>query len=474
MEFNVKDILTILPMISVTVTAFVIIIIEAAFRKSSSTSYLISIIGLIISIGLAVESLSWRGTSFFDMVNIGGYGNFFSILFMVAAIFTIIISKDYLIKQGVHYGEYYILILFSTVGMMLMASAADMIVIFLGLELMSICLYVLAGFMRKRIKSNEAALKYFLLGAFATGFLLYGMALIYGITETTNIQTIVVNSHQYAQLNLFWVGMGLILIGFAFKVAAVPFHMWVPDVYEGSPTTVTAFMATGAKAAAFAALVMIFAHTFVEGERLKDVLSVLAAASMIIGNIVAISQTNIKRMLAYSSIAHAGYMLVGLAAANELGRSGILFYLTAYTFMNIGAFGILSILEKEEDKNLTFEDYAGLSTKHPFLAAMMAIFMLSFIGIPPFAGFFGKYYVFAAAINANLTWLVIIGVLMSAVSAYYYLRLVVMMYFRESDLPLLVPSNPANNAVLFVSVLLLFGLGIFPSVLLTIINNLFL
>ncbi|MBU2471967.1 MAG: NADH-quinone oxidoreductase subunit N, partial [Bacteroidetes bacterium] len=193
----------------------------------------------------------------------------------------------------------------------------------------------------------------------------------------------------------------------------------------------------------------------------------------IIGNIVAISQTNIKRMLAYSSIAHAGYMLVGLAAANELGRSGILFYLTAYTFMNIGAFGILSILEKEEDKNLTFEDYAGLSTKHPFLAAMMAIFMLSFIGIPPFAGFFGKYYVFAAAINANLTWLVIIGVLMSAVSAYYYLRLVVMMYFRESDLPLLVPSNPANNAVLFVSVLLLFGLGIFPSVLLTIINNVF-
>ncbi|MDI6778716.1 MAG: NADH-quinone oxidoreductase subunit N [Bacteroidota bacterium] len=473
MEFNVKDILTILPMIGVTVTAFVVIIIEAAFRKSSNMSYLVSIIGLIISIGLAVESLSWRGTSFFDMVNIGGYGNFFSILFMVAAIFSIILSKDYLIKQGVHHGEYYILILFSTVGMMLMASAADMIVIFLGLELMSICLYVLAGFMRKRIKSNEAALKYFLLGAFATGFLLYGMALIYGITETTNIQTIVVNSHQYAQLNLFWVGMGLILIGFAFKVAAVPFHMWVPDVYEGSPTTVTAFMATGAKAAAFAALVMIFAHTFVEGERLKDVLSVLTAASMIIGNIVAISQTNIKRMLAYSSIAHAGYMLVGLAAANELGRSGILFYLTAYTFMNIGAFGILSILEKEEDKNLTFEDYAGLSTKHPFLAAMMAIFMLSFIGIPPFAGFFGKYYVFAAAINANLTWLVIIGVLMSAVSAYYYLRLVVMMYFRESDLPLLVPSNPANNAVLFVSVLLLFGLGIFPSVLLTIINNVF-
>ncbi|MBU2471037.1 MAG: NADH-quinone oxidoreductase subunit N, partial [Bacteroidetes bacterium] len=263
MEFNVKDILTILPMIGVTVTAFVVIMIEAAFRKSSNMSYLVSIIGLIISIGLAVESLSWRGTSFFNMVNIGGYGNFFSILFMVAAIFTIIISKDYLIKQGVHYGEYYILILLSTVGMMLMASAADMIVIFLGLELMSICLYVLAGFMRKRIKSNEAALKYFLLGAFATGFLLYGMALIYGITETTNIQTIVVNSHQYAQLNLFWVGMGLILIGFAFKVAAVPFHMWVPDVYEGSPTTVTAFMATGAKAAAFAALVMIFAHTFV-------------------------------------------------------------------------------------------------------------------------------------------------------------------------------------------------------------------
>ncbi len=474
MEFNVKDILTVLPIIGVTVTAFVVIIIEAVFRKSSSTSYLVTLIGLVISIGLAVESIGWQGTSFFNMVNVGGYGSFFSILFMLAAIFTIIISKDYLIKQRVHYGEYYILILFATIGMMLMASAADMIVIFLGLELMSICLYVLAGFMRKRIKSNEAALKYFLLGAFATGFLLYGMALIYGVSTTTNINTILSNLNFYTHTPLFWVGLGLLLIGLAFKVAAVPFHMWVPDVYEGAPTTVTAFMATGVKAAGFSVLVMFFAHTFAEGERLKDTLSLLAAASMIIGNVIAISQTNIKRMLAYSSIAHAGYMLVGLAAANELGRSGILFYLSAYTFMNLGAFGILSIIEKEEDKNLTFDDYAGLYSKHPFLAAMMAIFMLSLIGIPPFAGFFGKYYIFAAAVNANLTWLVIIGVLMSAVSAYYYLRLVVVMYFREAELSIPVTSSGVFNMVFFVSAVVLFGLGVFPSVLLTIINNLFL
>lgn len=473
MDFNVKDLLTILPIIGVTVTAFFVIFFEATYRKSSNISYFVSIIGLIISIGLAVESFDWQGTSFFNMLNVGGYGNFFSIMFMITALFTIVLSKDYLIRMAIHQGEYYALILFSTVGMIFMASAADLIIVFLGLELMSISLYVLAGFMRKRIKSNESALKYFLLGSFATGFLLYGMALLYGITGSTNIQVIIQNFHIYSNISLLWIGTGLLLIGLGFKIAAVPFHMWVPDVYEGAPTPISGFMSTGAKAAAFAAFVLIFSHQIPGGDRMKDALSFLAAASMIIGNIIAISQTNIKRMLAYSSIAHAGYLLIGLAAANEMGRSGILFYLTAYSLMNLGAFGILAFLEKEEEKNLTIDDYAGLSSQYPYLAAMMAIFMFSLTGIPPFAGFFGKYYIFTAAVNAGLTWLAILGVIMSAVSAYYYLRIVVVMYFKTSEIRFERQNTSLNNSVLFIYAATLLLIGILPSLLMNIINNLF-
>jgi NADH-quinone oxidoreductase subunit N len=473
MEFNIKNIQTLLPMVSVTLTALIVIIIGTVADKNSKVGFWLSIIGLVVSIVFSVESLPLRGTAFYRMINIGGYGNFFAILFAISAIFTIIISKEYLNKQGVHSNEYYVLILFATLGMMLMASAADLIVIFLGLEFMSICLYILTGYIRKSIKSNEAALKYFLLGAFATGFLLYGMALIYGITSTTNIETILRDSALYSNNRLFWIGLGLMMIGFSFKIAAVPFHMWVPDVYEGAPTTVTAFMSTGVKVAGFAAFVMIYSYYFVGGDRLRDVIALLAVASMIIGNIIAISQTNIKRMLAYSSIAHAGYMLVGLAASNEIGRSGILFYLTAYTFMNLGAFGVISIIEREDDKNLSLDDYIGFSTKHPFLAALMAIFMFSLTGIPPFAGFFGKYYIFAAAVNAHLTWIVIVGVLMSAVSAYYYLKLVVFMYFKEQQVQLDINTSIINKAVLLFSAIILLGLGLYPSLLLTIINKLF-
>jgi len=357
---------------------------------------------------------------------------------------------------------------------MLMASAADLIVLFLGLELMSICLYVLAGFFRKRLLSNESSLKYFLLGAFATGFLLYGIALLYGASGTTNIAQIVQNIPAISYSPFFWVGIGLLMVGLAFKVGAVPFHMWIPDVYQGSPTTVSGFMATGAKAAAFAAFILLFLHPQSENpDQVKTVLAVISAASMIVGNIIAISQSNIKRMLAYSSIAHAGYMLAGLAAGNDLGRTGILFYLITYTFMNIGAFGILSLLEREEEKNLTFDDYAGLGSKRPFLAALMAIFMFSLAGIPPFAGFFGKYYVFVAAINSNLTWLAILGVLMSVVSVYYYLRLVVVMYFREGEMIITGGISRASVAVLTIAALVIIELGIYPSSILSIINNLY-
>jgi NADH-quinone oxidoreductase subunit N len=466
---NGFDIVASAPIVFLTGIALLVLLLEALLRKSEPVSYFVSILGLIITAVLSFLRIGNEGTAFNNMITTGGYGCFFSALFATAALLTVMISRDYIRKEQVAFGEFYLLILLATVGMMLMASAADLIVVFLGLELMSICLYTLAGFLRSKSRSNESSLKYFLLGAFASGFLLYGIALIYGAAETTNIPEIVSGFHILSGSAYFWIGIGLLCIGLAFKVGAVPFHMWVPDVYQGSPTPVSGFMATGAKAAAFATFVLIFSHHPDAGPKLKTVLSVVSAASMILGNIVAISQTNLKRMLAYSSIAHAGYMLAGLAAGNALGRSGIMFYLVTYTFMNIGAFGVLSLIENGE-KNLTYDDYKGLASKNPILAAMMAVFMFSLAGIPPFAGFFGKYYVFVAAISSDLTWLAILGVITSLISVYYYLRLVVVMYFQEGEVA--IPSySGISIVVLVVAIIAIVGLGIYPSSILSIITS---
>jgi NADH-quinone oxidoreductase subunit N len=467
------DLYSILPVIFLAGLSIVVLILEALVKKSAESSFWVSLVGLAVAITLTIGSLPQRGSPFGNMVNQGGYGSFFSILFLSAALITVVLSREYLKKTRSEYGEFYFLILLATLGMMLMGYAADLMIIFLGLELMSICLYVLVGFFRMRDKSNESSLKYFLLGAFATGFLLYGIALIYGAAHTTNISAIVSILPLLSTMKLFWVGFGLILVGFAFKIAAVPFHMWVPDVYEGAPTTVTGFMSTGAKAAAFSSLILIFAYPVFPSTNLRLTLTMIAAASMLIGNIVAISQSNIKRMLAYSSIAHAGYMLIGLASLNQLGKEGILFYLATYTFMNLGAFGIISVLEKDEDKNLSLNDYAGLGTKRPYLAALMAVFMFSLSGLPPFGGFFGKYYIFLAAINADLTWLAIFGVLMSVVGVYYYLRIVVIMYFQDGGMESIPTPSFASVAVITVAALAIIQLGVFPAYTLSIIQHLF-
>lgn len=467
------DFISIMPIVFLSGLTLAVLILEAFVKKNSELSFWISLIGVGTNIGITVISLPLRGLPAGNMITQGGYGNFFGILFLSAAFITIVLSREYLKKSHTDFGEFYLLILFATLGMMLMASAADLIIIFLGLELMSICLYVLVGFFRKRLKSNESSIKYFLLGAFATGFLLYGIALVYGAAHTTNIAAIVGMLPVLSTLKMFWLGFGLILVGFAFKIASVPFHMWVPDVYEGAPTTVTGFMSTGAKAAAFAAFVLVFSYSHFPASGLRHVFALLAAASMLIGNIVAISQTNIKRMLAYSSIAHAGYMLIGLAALNQLGKEGILFYIATYVFMNLGAFGIISLLEMDEDKNLNLSDYAGLGTKRPFLAALMAIFMFSLSGIPPFGGFFGKYYIFVAAVNADLTWLAIFGVLMSVIGVYYYLRLVVIMYFQEGGIESLPTPSFSSLAVITVAALAIIQLGVFPAFTLSIIQHLF-
>jgi NADH-quinone oxidoreductase subunit N len=408
------------------------------------------------------------------MLSTGGYAHFFAMVFAASGALTVMLSRSYTAREGIEHGEYYALILFAVAGMMLMAGAADLIILFLGLELMSISFYILAGFARRRMTSNEAALKYFLLGAFATGFLLYGIALLYGSTGTTNIAAITTMAGSLLNSPLFLVGLGLVLIGFAFKIAAVPFHMWVPDVYEGSPTTVSAFMSTGGKAAAFSAILLVFAPKVVELTwQIQDLLAVIAALSMIVGNVIAIAQSNIKRMLAYSSIAHAGYILTGVVAANAYGSQGVLYYLAAYTVMNVGAFGVLSVLEKEEGKGLTFDEYTGLSSAKPLVAGLMALFMFSLAGIPPFAGFFGKYYVFAGAIQAGFTWLAIVGVLMSLVSAYYYLRLVVVMYFREPAGAFGGPESRLAMSALLVSAIVIVGLGLFPTTILTLTASIF-
>lgn len=463
----------VLPLILVSIVALVVLFIESVVKESERISYSVTLIGLLAAAGSAILGMGQSGTAFGRMITIGGYGSFLSALFLVSAVLTIILSRDYALRVPLRFGEFALLIIFAVMGMMLIAVSADLIVLFLGIELMSISLYVLAGFLRKNLSSNEASLKYFILGAFATGFLLYGIALIYGASGTTTIATILENYHSLSSSTIFWCGAGLLVVGLAFKVGAVPFHMWIPDVYEGSPTPVSAFMASGAKSAAFSAFVLLFAHQFEDGDRLRLAIAVLAAASMIVGNVIAIAQSSIKRMLAYSSIAHAGYMLVGLASGNQLGRNGILFYLTSYTFMTIGAFGVLSLLEQSVGKNLTYDNYAGLARNKPSLAAMMSIFMFSLAGIPPLGGFVGKYYMFVAAISSGLTWLAIIGVLTSLISVYYYLRLVMVMYFQDGSMEYTASPAKASLAVLVISACVIIQLGVYPSSLLTVINSLF-
>ncbi len=370
------------------------------------------------------------------------YSNFFNIVFLVSAALTTMASLRYLDREGLQYPEYYVLVLFSTMGMMLMSSALDLIVIFIALEIMSLAVYVLVGFRRADRRANEAALKYFILGAAASAVLLYGAALLYGATASTNIREILalIQARPEAMTPVFTLGAWLVILGFLFKVASVPFHMWMPDVYEGAPAPVTGFMTTGLKAAAFACFVRVFISlgygkglsAAIQGH-IHDILWVCAVLTMVLGNVVALTQTNLKRMLAYSSIAHTGYLLVGILAgpSSDQGYAPVVMYLVAYAGMNIGAFAILSIIASRDDNGLNLHDLSGLSARHPWLAFFMAIFLFSMAGIPPTAGFAAKYLLFYSAVQAQEIPLVVISVLCSAVSVYYYLRVLVYMYMRE-------------------------------------------
>ncbi|MEK6578667.1 MAG: NADH-quinone oxidoreductase subunit N [Bdellovibrionota bacterium] len=373
---------------------------------------------------------------------VDGLANLFTILFLSSAGVTILTSFKYLDREGLQYPEYNILILFSAIGMMLMVSAVNLIVMFIALEIMSLSVYVLVGFRRADRRSNEASMKYFILGSAASAILLYGIALLYGATGTVSLRGISSFVQHNAQLSpLFVMGVGLSMVGFLFKVAAVPFHMWMPDVYEGALAPITGFMTTGLKAASFAALLRFFISlgygkglSFQVQDHLRDILWLCAVLTMVVGNVVALTQTNLKRMLAYSSIAHTGYLIIGIfvGAKSGQGYSGLVFYLVSYALMNLGAFAVLSAISTRGDGGLNLHNLSGLSQKHPFLAFAMAVFMLSMAGIPPTAGFYAKYLLFYSAIEAGEISIVVIGVLCSAISVYYYLRVLVCMYMKDA------------------------------------------
>jgi NADH-quinone oxidoreductase subunit N len=372
--------------------------------------------------------------AFHDMVVLDNYALFVDVVICYAAALVILLSIDYLRRQGVQSGEYYALLLFSASGMMLMASANDLLIVFLALELMSLCLYVLTGLFRQRLASGEASMKYFLLGAFASSFLLYGIALTYGATGSTNFERIMAAAPGSTHEPLFLVGLALILVGFGFKMSAAPFHMWAPDVYQGAPTSVTALIATGSKAAAFAALIRFLLGAVRPAQAdWSSLIWGLAAVTMTLGNLVAIAQSNLKRMLAYSSVAHVGYMMVGLVVGGTAGAGAILYYLFAYTFTTAGTFGVLCLCERAGEEAVEVGDYAGLGRRHPLLAGTLTLFLLSLVGIPPLAGFVGKFYLFGAAVQGGYVWLAVIAVLNSAIAAYYYLRVIVYMYMREPE-----------------------------------------
>ncbi|TDJ53320.1 MAG: NADH-quinone oxidoreductase subunit N [Nitrospina sp.] len=460
------DLVSLAPVLVLSVFTMLVLLMDLFIGKNKSGLVFISLTGLLLTAVSSFAKTDWPVRSFGGSYVVDHLSVFFTMVFCISSALAILISIEYNRREKIRVGEYYSLILFCTVGMIILASSTDLIMIFLGIEIVSLCLYVLAGIRRGDVRSSEAALKYFLLGAFATGFLLYGMALLYGTTGTTKLAGIAeaISSGQMSSQPLVLMGMVLLVLGFGFKVAAVPFHMWTPDVYQGAPTPVTAFMAVGPKAAAFAAFFRVFTEAMPELASSWDmILSIIAVITMFVGNLGAIVQTNIKRLLAYSSISHAGYLLIAIIARNSLGGSALVFYMLVYTFMIFGAFGIVILIGREGKENLELEDYSGLGFQSPLLALSMSIFLLSLGGLPPLAGFIAKFYIFQAALNEGYVILVVLAVLNSAISFYYYLRVIVYMYMKEPQGEFQITLTPITLLVIVISVLVTVELGLFPG-----------
>ncbi|MDX1639322.1 MAG: NADH-quinone oxidoreductase subunit N [Balneolaceae bacterium] len=457
------DLSVFLPGVIVGVAGLVAILVDA-YKDDHEAIFGLSVFSLIAALAVSIIDLFGpSGVAFSGMITYGGTAAFGNMIVLLGTLFCVLISKEYLEAVEHSFGEVYALVLFATTGMLGLAGSNDLVMIFVGLETMSICLYILAGIINEEKMGAEAALKYFLLGAFSTGFLLYGMALLYGATGTTNLPGIA--SAASSDL-LFLAGAGFLLVGFFFKISAVPFHMWTPDVYQGTPTTLTAYFATASKSATFVALILVLSRMLPESSaNWSELISVIAIITMILGNIIALVQDNVKRMLAYSSIAHAGYLMVGLAAGTPEGYSAVLYYLLAYTLMNVGAFGVVAFYERQKGLDFTdINNYAGLGFKRPAMGIMLSIFLFSLAGIPPFVGFVGKYQVFAAAVNADFIGLAIVGVLASAASVYYYLRPMVYLYMRKphKDVPLVQPGWLFKGSLIVLAILTLY-FGVAPG-----------
>jgi len=457
-----------LPEIILTVVGTLIMVVEAATQNKRLTSIL-CFGGLLAALWAAIVAYSSPGPAFNDMLVIDGFGTFFRVLVIVVGLLAYLSSVNYLERERAEQSEFYALLLFSIVGQCLMATANELIMIFIGLEISSISSYVMAGYLRDDKRNNESALKYFLLGSFATAFFLYGIAWIYGLTGSTNLTEIrrLITTREIApSLALVGTAAGLMFVGFAFKISAAPFQIWAPDVYQGAPAPVAAFMSTGPKAAAFAMFIRVYMSAFEPiASNWAPLVWGVALLSMIVGNFAALTQTNVKRLLAYSSIAHAGYVLVAVTAHSDIGVAAAMFYMASYAFMQIGAFAVVAHIASKGEKHVEVEDMAGLGQRQPVTAALLTIFLLSLIGVPLTGGFFAKFYVFKAALDAHLVWLTVLGLLNSAVAAYYYLRILVVVYMREpgaatENLP---PLSAGVKATLWISAVATLALGIVPS-----------
>ena len=443
------DYIRVLPEIVLTIFGMAIMVLDPLLdeEKSQKTLGALGLAGVLSALLSTWFMARSPGLAFWNMIRVDGFSTFFHVLVLAIGVVLILTSYEYMAVQKIRAGEYYGLILFGLVGMCLMSSAVELVLIFIALEISSISTYILAGFRRRSATSSEASLKYFLLGSFATAFFLYGVAMMFGATGSTNIDVI---SGALASANvpvLAYLAVALMFIGIGFKVAAAPFHIWTPDVYEGAPAPVVGFMSTAPKAAAFAVLLRILFETHAPGRFLLIWIS--AALSMTLGNVAALVQDNVKRLLAYSSIAHAGYVLVAFAARPDLGAPAVMFYTAAYAAMNVGAFAVVSHFANAGERYVSVRDYSGLGRKSPILAGALGVFLISLIGIPITGGFFAKFYVFSAALQSGLVWLTIIGVINSAIGAYYYLRLIVVMYMREpqEEVPLLPVSYPLGISI---------------------------
>jgi len=463
-----EDYIRILPELVLSAFGIVVMMLDPLVdeEKSQKTLGLIALVGTLAALASTWFMGQGPGLAFSNMVRVDTFSVFFSFLVIAIAAVVILSSFEYMAVQRIRAGEYYALILFSVVGMVLMSSAIELVLIFIALEISSISTYILAGFRRSSASSSESSLKYFLLGSFATAFFLYGVAMMFGATGSTNIDKIAKTVQAGPVPMLVFAAMALMFVGLGFKVAAAPFHVWTPDVYEGAPAPVVGFMSTAPKAAAFAVLLRVVFSINAPGR--FWFLWIAAALSMTLGNVGALVQTNVKRMLAYSSIAHAGYLLVAFLVtspdASFTGISAAMFYTAAYAAMNVGAFAVVSHFANAGERYVTLDDYEGLGRSSPLLAATLTIFLLSLIGIPMTGGFFAKFYVFQSALKANLVWLTLIGVVNSAIGAYYYLRIIVVMYMRESRKQVPVTPIPLGlGAALAICVLATLYLGLLPD-----------